>query len=229
MESLFARHAPKRGRVAGMLVGSLVFHGGLVGIGALFTQPQPDKVDVSWVPPGDGDPTAPSLPPEIAPPVDANPETTATPDVLAPEVFVPPTPADVQDFAQPPDPTARQRHPTAKPTTAVRTSSTKRSASLPAAPGSGMAGVPNGNPATGVAAAPWFMPHPPYPASLRSASAASVTVRITTDAAGRIADVFVARSTGNAALDAYTISRVRGTWHGPANASRTTEFVYQLR
>ena len=229
MESLFARHVPKRGRIAVMLVGSLVIHGGLVGIGALFRQPQPDKVDVSWVPPGDGDPTAPSLPPEIAPPVDANPEPTATPNVIEPDVYAPPVPADVQNFAEPPDPTPRQRHATTKPTAAVRANNAIRSTSTSAVPGSGTASVPGGNLASGTTAAPWVMPHPPYPASLHSASAVSVTVRITTDAAGRIADVVVARSTGNAALDMYTISRVRGTWHGPANASRTTEFVYQLR
>ena len=91
-----------------------------------------------------------------------------------------------------------------------------------------MVGVPNGNPVAGSSTVPWVMPHPPYPAFLRNLPSVSVTVRITTDSSGQISNVVIARSTGNAALDTYTVSRVRGSWHGPANASHTTEFIYQL-
>ena len=230
MEFLFARHTPKRGHVALMLVGSLVFHGGLVGVAALFMQPPPDKVFVEWTPPGDGDPTSPGLPPEVVLPTDTTPEPTTTPDVLAPEIPAPPVPMDEPDFADAAAPTPRQQRTAVKPVTTARMSSVVRSASSAStAPGNGITGTPSSNPAAGVSAIPWVMPHPPYPAFLRGLSAVSVTVRITTDAAGRISDVAIARSTGNAALDAYTVGRVRGTWRGPANASRTTEFVYQLR
>ena len=229
MESLFTQHVPRRGRLVLMLAGSLVIHGGLVGIGALFVQPQPDKVIVDWTPPGDGDLDGPSLPPEVTPPTKTNSEPTATPDVVEPEVLVSPAPADVPDFSEPSTPTPRQQRTAVKPAVARTNSAARSNPSAPVAPGSGIAGVPVGNPAAGVSAVPWVMPHPPYPAFLRNSPAVSITVRITTDAAGQVSNVVVARSTGNAALDAYTVSRVRGSWHGPANSSRNTEFVYQLR
>ena len=53
-------------------------------------------------------------------------------------------------------------------------------------------------------------------------------MQITTDAFGNVSDVAIVRSAGNAVLDAATRSYVRANWKGPANASRTTEFVYQI-
>ena len=228
MESLFTQHAPKRGRLVLMLVGSLVIHGGWVGIGALFVQPPP-KVDVDWLPPGDGDPNPPARPPEIIPPVEMNPEPTAKPDVIEPEFLAPLAPADVPDFVEPSKPSPHQQRTAVKPAVARTNSAVRSNFSAPSVPGSGTIGVPSGNTAAGTSAVPWVMPHPPYPAFLRNSPSVSVTVRITTDAAGQVSNVAVARSTGNAALDAYTVSRVRGTWHGPANSSRVTEFTYQLR
>ena len=76
---------------------------------------------------------------------------------------------------------------------------------------------------------PWYMPHPPYPAGRLLTGTGVTTVRIITDASGRIASAVIVRSTGNPILDAHTVIYVREHWRGPANASRTTEFVYQLR
>ena len=75
----------------------------------------------------------------------------------------------------------------------------------------------------------WYMPHPPYPAGRLLTATGVTTVRIVTDASGRVASAAIVRSTGNPILDAHTVIYVREHWRGPANASRTTEFVYQLR
>ena len=75
----------------------------------------------------------------------------------------------------------------------------------------------------------WKTPRPPYPRSqLLSRVQGTTTVHFTTDASGNVASATIVKSTGNAALDASTLSFVRANWRGPANASRTTEFSYQI-
>lgn len=228
MESLFARHVPKRGRVALMLAGSLVLHGGLVGIGALFVQPPPPSVE-EWFPiPTDEGPTPISVQePAARPDIETGP--TATPENVDATPFTPPPVDVIPPFAEPATPPPARQKVAVKPMTATRTATARTaSASATALPGSGLPGGTNGSP--GVRAMPWVMPHPPFPAFARQSITPGMTrLRITTDAAGRVTNVVVEQSTGKSALDAYTVSYVRENWRGPANAARTTEFVYQIR
>ena len=223
MESLFTRPAPKRGRVALMLAGSLVFHGGLVGIGALVVQ-LPPKPEMQWFPVPEDGPGPIFVPePSVQPEVESGP--TATPDVIAPAIATPPSAFDDPVFAEPSSPTP-QRKVAVKPTNASRTVNTQPT-SVTAAPGSGLSTGTKVGPTSG--AVSWSMPHPPYPANRLLAGKGTTKVQITTDASGRISNVVVIQSTGNPVLDAHTVRYVRENWRGPANASRTTEFVYQLR
>ena len=74
------------------------------------------------------------------------------------------------------------------------------------------------------------MPPPPYTRAVRASQVTgTTTVRITTDAVGRVSNVVIVKTTGSSALDNHTSSYVRNNWHGPPNASRTTEFVYVVR
>ena len=187
-------------------------------------QPTPPKVDVDFVPaPESAEPTSIFVPePTTQTAVDSEP--TATPEAVDTSASTPPPVTQEDNFAQPLSPTPRRQF-FAKPTTAVRTSPNRPTAL--AVPGSGLAGILNGNPSAGMA---WVTPHPSYPATLRSVSArGATTVRITTDASGRVLDVVIVQSAGNPARDAHTMSYVRENWRGPANSSRTTQFVYQLR
>lgn len=228
MESLFARYTPKRGRVFLMLAGSLLAHGGLVGIGALLTPPVLPDVVVDW-PVQEAEGPAPMKvidPVEQLPSVDVGP--TATPEVVPTVVSTPPPMLDEPVFAEPSSPTPRLKT-VVRPRTTAQTLATYASSSAPSTPGSGMPSSMSNNSPAGTSA--WVMPHPPYPAAVHRLMATSglTTVRITTDATGRVSNIVIVRSAGNPSLDAHTVNYVRENWHGPANASRTTEFLYQLR
>lgn len=228
MESLFARQAPKRQGVLLMVAGSLVFHGGLVGIGALFVPaPSKEPVVVDWIPMDEGgNPTPVSV---VEPPqqIEVNTEPTATPDVAEPTADTPPL-VDDPVFAEPFTPAPHQRV-VVRTAAAPRNSMSRPFSQVPGVVVSTASNAPGMGLGSSIPSA-WTMPHPPYPSRLHGAPATGVTtVRITTDAAGRITDVVIVQSAGNPVLDAHTVSYVRANWRGPANASRTTQFVYQLR
>ena len=229
MESLFARQRPKKGWVFLMLGGSLLVHGGLVGIGALMVQPEPPIIYVDWqVPEDDGSPPPPvkvTDPVEQPTMVDGP---TATPDVIDLSVPTPPSVPDDTTFAEPASPTPRLKI-AVKPVAPTRANTVHTPSSASGMLGNGALGSTGASRSAGVAT--WVMPHPPYPAAIRRLVSAGglTTVRITTDATGRVSSVVIVRSTGNPMLDAHTVSYVRENWRGPANASRTTEFLYQLR
>lgn len=224
MQSLFARPTPTRGRIALMLAGSLIFHGGLVGIGALIVPPAP-KPEVPWFPDPqyDGPEVIPVPEPSVQPEVESGP--TATPEAIEPTVATPPSAPDDPVFAEPSSPTPQQKVAT-KPNVAVRTRNVSTTP-ITTAPGNGPSTGAKVGSASGTMS--WSMPHPPYPANRLFAGKGTTKVQITTDAGGRIANVVIIQSTGNPVLDAHTVRYVRENWRGPANASRTTEFVYQLR
>ena len=100
MQSLFVRPAPRKGRVCLMLGASLLVHGGLVGIGALWTQPDPPPrtVPIDW-----GDFGGPVGPPPLAVPSPANDPVDSTPTPSTPDVTVPTAPVveSKDDFYEP--------------------------------------------------------------------------------------------------------------------------------
>ena len=227
MESLFARPHPKRGRVVLMLGASLLLHGGIVGIGALWTQPDPAPhsvdIDLGFDTPSSGVPVEVKI---DQPPSSDTPEPTTTPPTDTKADPTPPEDTDAPDFAPPraqtPPP---QRSVSSRAAPAVH--STGASSTSHSLPGQQTNGAPGGAPAGIVQ--PWVMPHPPFLQAAHLSSIAATTVRITTDAAGRVSSAILVKSTGNPVLDNHTVNYVRANWHGPANASRTTEFVYQLK
>lgn len=234
MESLFARTVPKRGRVFLMLGVSLLVHSGVVGIAALWTAPEPEDhtviIDELFDTPGQS-PSGPSYTPQAVPNESAEP--TSTPDVLQKPDPTPPEPTGIPDFLVPSTPAPTPHRTTAsRPVSQVHPAATQSiSHDVSGQPNGGMQNGPSGGAANVVGA--WVMPHPPYPRTLLAARGAGVvgatTVRITTDASGRVSNVVIVKSTGNLALDSATESYVRMNWHGPPNAGRTTEFVYQIK
>ena len=229
MESLFDRRQPKQGRVCLMLGASLLLHSGVVGIGALWTQPEPE---LHSLPPFIVDDAPSAGPPLVNVPrssVNETPEPTSTPELDVKVAETPPPPTDTPDFAQPPEPTPPSRKLTAaKPASAAHPANAQTvTRAFPGQSGEGVAGSSgNGSAKT---AGTWVMPHPPYPRTSLSQPTGATTVRITTDASGRVSNVVILKSVGSPILDNQTESYVRMNWHGAANASRTTEFVYQLR
>ena len=232
MESLFRSPAPKRGRVCLMLGASLVLHGGIVGVAGLWVQPEPAPhtvpFDLGFDTPGGGTPIfySPVTPSETPTQVDATP----TPDVV--EQPIPTPPIFTQDpEMEEPTLTPPPRHSTvARPAMPTRPTDARTSthSTTVTQPGSGTPG--SINPGGMSAAGAWVMPHPSYPRTpLAQHLTGATTVRIITDATGRVSNVVIVKSAGNPLLDSQTENFVREHWHGPPNASRTTEFVYEIK
>ena len=231
MQSLFVQQAPKKGRVCLMLGASLLFHGGIVGIAALWLQPDPpDKTVITWFPvPGEEGPVPiyPTPGPESSQTPDA---TTPTPPEIELPIPTPPTVESELDMDEPSKPTPTPRRSTVTKTTTVSRPTGPQSTATATTKqlGNGPASGTNAGPTGAVGA--WVMPHPLYP-RMNSVSrpTGSTTVRISTDPSGRVSNVVIIKSAGNPILDHQTESFVRMNWHGPPNASRTTEFVYQIK
>ncbi len=230
MQSLFVRPAPKKGRVLVMLGASLLLHGGLVGIGALWTPPDPPPhtVPIDW-----GDFPGPAGPPPVPVPSPTNDPIDSTPTPSTPEPTVPTPPVvDDKEFSEPVQTPPPRKLSVSRPPVKPRSVRTLAAAgSNPSQPNGGVTGVQSsavaGPSANGKA---WFTPHPPYPArGLNLHVTGATTVRITTDATGQVSNVVIVRSAGNPVLDTQTENYVRTNWHGPPNATRTTEFVYEIR
>jgi TonB family protein len=96
-------------------------------------------------------------------------------------------------------------------------------------------GNPNGTKPTGVPGSlkgggTWSMPHPPYPAAARASHVTgTTTVSISTDATGKVSNVTITASAGNAILDHFTQVYVKDNWKGPPNSTHTTTFEYRLQ
>ena len=96
MESLFVRHQPKQGRVCLMLGVSLLLHSGVVGIGALWTQPEPEPHSLPPITVEDYQPSLGVV--EVCKPqVNETPELTSTPEVDTKVEPPPPQPPRVGD------------------------------------------------------------------------------------------------------------------------------------
>ena len=232
--SLFRSLPVRSGRMTIIFTASVFAHTCLVGVGAVLwqsTEPPP-KIVVRTTTVTIEDPPLgkPEIPPggpvEPAPPVST---VTPPPEVEPPvEAVMPPSiePMEMTEPTIPPKPRPAIAR-TARANTL--TSAVRASAAAPGAVSNGLpgAGVPNGVSSGSLLG--WKTPRPPYPRSqLMSRVQGSTTVHFTTDASGNVTSASIVKSTGNAALDASTLSYVRANWRGPANASRTTEFVYQI-
>ena len=210
-----------------MVAGAVLIHTAIAGLGAFWQRPvvaaQNDGetgIEIVDNPPESGAEniqyvtvanTAPALTPEN--PMSA-PENVAV-NEPAPPMFAP-------DISEPSDvaPTVKPRYSAHPPVGTAGPAHT--AANLP--------GGPSGNRGTAAGGQGWKTPKPPYPVALQSAGfQGATTVRITTDASGDIATVEIVKSAGNALLNRNTQTYVRQFWKGPPNATRTTEFVYQLR
>ena len=220
-----------------MLSGAVLIHCSIVGVGAMWQQPvtapkdDVPYIDIDGPPPGPAGGEVQILPvpnnapagtPESSTP---SPETPSTRDPTPPEIF-----PDMKFPAEatPPPRTKHTVSRTGNLSAAASLSQTSASASgAPAGNSRGPASSP-GNGGAGVRA--WKMPKPPYPRTVMTTGPqGATTVRITTDANGNVATVEIVRSTGNALLDHHTQTYVREFWKGPPNASRTTEFIYEIR
>ena len=228
--SLFRDRPARKTRMTMMVSGAVLIHFSIVGVGAMWQQPvtAPPKDLVTLVFPDP--PTDPGV--QLLPVANSAPVETPDPSTPMPQVptytDVPPT-AVVPEMSEPSDntPPPKPRHASIHATNALSALNSAHGAAsasslsgnnLGVTPGSGRAGTPL-----------WTTPKPPYPSNLRTARLqGTTTVKIVTDASGNVATVVIVRSAGNALLDRYTQNYVREFWKGPANATRTTEFVYQI-
>ena len=230
MESLLTRSDARKGRVCLMLGASLLLHGGIIGIAGMWSQPEPPdhSVVLDWVDSGSGGAPDP-LPVQMDTP---DPSTPAPPVIDVAMPSPPLTPDDFQIY-EPAQTPAPHRSTVSRSVVTRRLDHTLTTAgSASNATGNNTSSSPIGFPNAGSKAnsGVWVTPHPSYPRSLLlSRPIGETTVQILTDASGQISNVAITKSTGNPALDNYTETFVRRHWHGPANASRTTEFVYQIR
>ncbi len=232
-ESLFMRRPPRRGRFVLMVVGSVLFHYAIVGVGAIFTR------DTSWdipTPPVEleladklGDPDVrelivadtpppedqPTPPPDETPPPDDTPPPQVDPDMVDPEQTPPPeTPK-----------------PSVKPYVKRSTPPPANAKRGPIAQEGVVGGNPNGTKTTGTPGAKvvghWTTPKPPYPQQARMAKLqGSGSLRISTDASGNVSSVSIGQSAGSPILDNAIQSYARNNWKGPPNASTTVPFTF---
>ena len=212
-----------------MVSGAVLVHFSIVEVGAVWQQPitAPPEDLVTIVFPDPPDPGVQILPVVHTAPIETPDPSTPTPQAPT-YADVPPTSA-VPEMSEPVDatPPPKVKHTLSRATNApsasnpahgAATSSSVSGSGSGATPGAARAGTPL-----------WITPKPPYPGAMRSARLqGTTTVRIVTDADGNAATVVIVRSAGNASLDRYTQTYVREFWKGPANATRTTEFVYQI-
>lgn len=228
--SLFAPAPQRKARLILTLAGSLLFHGSLIGVAALWrTSPVADPVhgptEVSLVeplPPGETPPLAAAPPsePEVAQPVFKVSEPLAEP---------PPTDEpSLEDMKLATPPPARSAA-----RTATRPASTSAQTRAVSVPGSVAASGATGNPGTGrpgAAGGRWTTPEPPYPAALRLARVhGNGSVRVTTDGMGRVVSATMAQSTGNALLDDHTCRTAKTLWSGPPNSTVLIPITYRLQ
>ena len=228
--SLFAP-APRRKRgLILMVAGSLLFHGSLIGVAALW--PVHPKEPAPYITTDLGDEPVPAADPQTpaAPPSEAEPEAPVLKAVEPVEDQPPVVEPSIDDMSQAtptPRPAARAA---SRPNPALSTLHTVRTpGSLSTGgPASGTAGIAGaGHPGSGVR---WNVPRPAYPAALRLAHVqGSGKVRVTTDGAGRVVDAVIVQSTGSFVLDDQTCRTAKLQWSGPANATTTVPITYQLQ
>lgn len=77
--------------------------------------------------------------------------------------------------------------------------------------------------------AEWHTPKPPYPAEAHDRHLQGQgTLRLRTDAGGRVIEARMDPSTGSRVLDEVSVQFVRTYWHGPPNRRHSTVLNYRL-
>ncbi len=229
----FVESPPRTSRTLYTIVGSVVLHGSVIAVAALWPvsyaapAPPPLVTYIDPAPPGDVIQLPPS-PPEVA---------TDTPDdapglMLANDTSAnTPPPSEEPQLVNPTPP----RPPSKTVVNKMRSPRVQTGFGATGQPGTANPGARSavgsvtgtGRPGT---AGRWNTPQPPYPYAMRAARVqGSGSVRITTDSSGRVMSVSVIQSTGNTLLDANTSQFARGSWSGPPNASVTVPITYQMR
>ena len=231
--SLFAPPPRRKRGLVLTLAGSLLFHGSLIGLAALWpTRPAPLPVGPTEVGFYDPQPPGESLTlPAVSP---SEPEPVQPELKVAAPVEPPPQPEepdnDEMSLSTPvPRPAARPVSHPAFPTSAVRP--TRAQAGPPTVNGSTgrAAGTPSvGHPGGGSSL--WNTPKPAYPAPFRLARVqGSGSVRVTTNEAGRVVSATIVQSTGNAQLDDHTCRAAKSNWSGPPNSTISVPITYRLQ
>ena len=218
----------KRGLIL-TLIGSLLFHGSLIGLAAFWplrTTPEIKPIiSVGW--------ETPEPPGELQLPTSAPGEPEPDPTVLAkPEPVDDPVPliepnADDMTLATPPDHRSG-------PTTRVNSllTATRHSTAPTGFHSAAQANGTVGDPRAGASkpSARWVTPKPVYPAPLRLAHVQGTgSVRVTTDAGGHVISAMIVQSTGNARLDDLTCQAAKNGWSGPANSTVVVPVTYELQ
>ena len=217
-----------------MVAGAVLIHFGIVRTGAMWQPPAvgPARNFVTLVDPAPpSDPGVQILPVHNDAPIETPDSSTPTPSVPLPSDLSPPP--VVPEMLEPSDatpPPAKPRHTTSRVTNAPATANLAHALTGNPGTSGNSFGTTAGASGSGRAGDPaWKTPRPPYPqAALAYRFQGATTVRITTDAEGNVATVEIVRAAGNALLDHNTQTYVREFWKGPPNATRTTEFVYQI-
>lgn len=224
--SLFAPSPRRKRGLILTLSGSLLFHGSLIGVAALYyTPPTPESpTPVSLVDfvdlPTTGDPAPPATLPSEPAPESTMPTLAETTDVSPPSVEL-----NADDMMQAtPVPRPATRTASSRPVTGPSVPHNTRAVGNGPANGTGTSGTHPGS------AGRWVTPRPAYPAALRMARVqGSGTVRVTTDTVGRVVGATVVKSTGNSRLDDNTCQAAKSEWSGPPNATTLVPISYQLQ
>lgn len=227
MENDRSLFAPPPRRKLGLILtlsGSLLFHGSLVGVAALWPTHQ---TALEPLPPVDLEPGLPNDPqlPETPAPTGSEPEAPVM-SAVEPTAEQPPVVEPDTDDMTVATPTPR---PAVIRTTAPRPgmATVKANTSTSRVESNGLVGSGAGAGHTGVR---WSVPRPAYPSALRLAHVqGSGSVRVTTNASGQVVSAVIVQSTGSLALDEQTCQTAKTRWSGPPNAATTVPITYQLR
>lgn len=224
----------KKDRLYLTLLGSVAFHATLIGLAAVWPSHAIAKKNLGptiLIPIDSGDsgllntpgPSTPEPVPEPLPtPMEPAPgfATDDTPPLSFDPEMVPPAL---------PVPSAR---PTVNRTRTgpAASSASSRAMTGPAGPRSIVPGASPGVGRPGVGDRWNVSSKPPYPTALKKAGTrGSGTVRVATDASGRVVEATMVQSTGSSALDENTTRHARAFWTGPGNATTTVPITYQLQ
>lgn len=232
-ESLFAPRRAHRHRLVHCAIAAVLLESSLIGIAQIWPQNQTmpastattDIDDFSpWdEPPSPPPPDDPPSPPD-APPTPPEPDPEVPPPDDAPEMILDtPWPKYVPNPNKPPG--------LVRPTISPARHGKKTGFPPVIVPG-GNSGVPvsSGSPAI-KAGGTWHVSvKPPYPAQARASHAGgSGTIRLSTDATGKVISATIDQSSGNPLLDHVIAGHAKLNWSGPPNETITIPFTFQLR
>ena len=233
-ESLFAPRRFRRSYLIYCAIGAIALESSLIGIAAIW--PQKKTVDIAPViteivdlpdtpvqelilPTEDPIPTPeePTPPPDETPPPDDTPPPDMEPEMTVdtPKPTPSPGPPKKPAFVRPPgtpDPRAKRGPVPQNGVVGGVPSAARTAGPLP---------VKNGG--------TWHVSSkPPYPYQARMAKlAGNGSIRLTTDAAGKVASAVMVQSIGSGILDNNTVIYAKMNWTGPPNATTVVPITYE--